>query len=147
MQLYIWNNKLIFVLYSCWYLVRTTNTCINMITLQYELDIYILGSNTALRGVGEILRNSAIFDVPSYFLQTDDDGTSRSLCTLITTIDSHDTELENIINKELVKNTLWLKLNKLSLIVAKSNILVFHQPKKKILFPTIEIEDTKINCA
>ena len=32
--------------------VRTTNTCTNIITLQYELDINILGSNTAWRGVG-----------------------------------------------------------------------------------------------
>ena len=67
--------------------------------------------------------------------------------TLITTIDSYDTEFEKIINKELGKITLWLKLNKLSLNVAKSNFVVFHQPKKKIFIPTIQIEDTKINCA
>ena len=30
--------------------------------------------------MGELLRNSAIFEVPSYFLGTVDDGTSRSLC-------------------------------------------------------------------
>ena len=67
--------------------------------------------------------------------------------TLITTIDSHDTKFEKIINKELGKNTLWLKLNKLSLKVAKSNFVVFYQPKKKIFIPTIEIEDNKMNCA
>ena len=61
--------------------------------------------------------------------------------------DSYDTEFEKIINKELGKITLWLKLNKLSLNVAKSNFVVFHQPKKKIFIPTIQREDTKINCA
>ena len=43
--------------------------------------MYILGSNIAWRGMGRLLRNSAIFKVPSYFLGTDDDGTSGSLCT------------------------------------------------------------------
>ena len=52
MLLSIWNNKIIFVLYLCCYFARTTNTCTNIITLQYHLDIYILGSNTAWRGVG-----------------------------------------------------------------------------------------------
>ena len=28
-----------------------------------------------------------------------------------------------------------------------SNFVAFHQPEKKIFIPTIEIEDTKINCA
>ena len=82
-SLYIWNNKIIFVSYLCCYFARTTNTCTKIITLQYELYIYILGSNTAWRGVGKLLRNSAIFEVLSYFLGTDDDGTSRSLCIKI----------------------------------------------------------------
>ena len=43
---------LCYVSYLCSYFVRTTNTCTNIITLQYELDIYILGSNTAWRGWG-----------------------------------------------------------------------------------------------
>ena len=59
----------------------------------------------------------------------------------------HDTEFEKIINKELGKITLWLKLKKLSLNVAKSNFMFFHQLKKKIFIPTIEKKDTKINCA
>ena len=52
-----------------------------------------------------------------------------------------------IINKELGKITLWLILNKLSLNVAKSNFMFFYHPKTKMFIPTIEIEDTKINCA
>ena len=42
----------IFVSYLCCYFARTTNTCTNIITLQYELDIYIHGSNTVWRGWG-----------------------------------------------------------------------------------------------
>ena len=48
--------------------------------------IYISSVPTQLGGggggVGELLRNSTIFEVPSYFFGTDDDGTLRSLCIL-----------------------------------------------------------------
>ena len=74
--------------------------------------------------INDIINSSKFFE---FILLADD-------TTLITTIDSHDTEFEKIINKELGKITLWLKLNKLSLNVAKSNFVFFHQPKKKILF-------------
>ena len=47
MQLYIWENNIIFVSYLCCYFVRTTNSCTNIITLQYELDIYILRGGQA----------------------------------------------------------------------------------------------------
>ena len=47
--------------------------------------IYIFSVPTQLGG-GGLLRNSAIFEVPSYFLGTDDDGTSRSLCIVIGSI-------------------------------------------------------------
>ena len=87
--------------------------------------------------MNDIINSSKFFE---FILFADD-------TTLITTIDSYDTEFEKIINKELGKITLWLKLNKLSLNVAKSNFVVFHQPKKKIFIQTIQIEDTKINCA
>ena len=87
--------------------------------------------------MNDIINSSKFFEFISFADDT----------TLITTIDSYDTEFEKIINKELGKITLWLKLNKLSLNVAKSNFVVFHQPKKKICIPTIQIEDTKINCA
>ena len=87
--------------------------------------------------INDIINSSKFFE---FILFADD-------TTLITTIDSHDTEFQKIINKELVKIAVWLKLNKLSLNVAKSNFVVFHRPKKKIFFPTIEIKDSKINCA
>ena len=54
------------------------------VTLQYELEIYISSAPTQLGGgLGKLLRNSAIFEVLSYFLGTDDDRTSRSPCMYI----------------------------------------------------------------
>ena len=54
----------------------------NITIIQCELYMYILGFNIAWRGMVSLLRNSAIFVVPSYFLGTDDDGTSRSFCII-----------------------------------------------------------------
>ena len=67
------------------YFVRTTNTCrpTYITILQCELDIHVYIDplfQHCLEGVGRQLRNTAIFEVPSYFLGTDDDVTSRSSC-------------------------------------------------------------------
>ena len=74
------------------YIVRTTNTCrhTNISILQCELDKYIFPRfQHCLEGVGRLLRNSAIFEVPSYFLGTDDDGTSISLCITYGNLTEH----------------------------------------------------------
>ena len=97
----------------------------------------ILGPLLFIIYINDIINSSKFFEFILFADET----------TLITTIDSHDTEFEKIINKKLGKITLWLKLKKLSWNVAKSNFVVFHLPKKKIFILTIEIEDTKINCA
>ena len=62
------------------YFARTTNTCRPTIItiLQCELQIYIYvyiypRFQNCLEGVGRLLRNSAIFEVPSYFMRTDAD--------------------------------------------------------------------------
>ena len=49
-------------------------------------------------------------------------------------------------NKELSKLSIWLKLNKLSLNVSKSKFMIFHQPRKKITIPSLEINNTKLEC-
>ena len=58
------------------YFAHTTSTCnlTDITILQCELNIYILGSNIAWRGVGRLLRNSAIFEVLSYTFGPDDYG-------------------------------------------------------------------------
>ena len=38
----------------------------------------------------------------------------------------------HIINNELCKISLWLKLNKLSLNIGKTRAMVFHQPQKNV---------------
>ena len=50
------------------------------------------------------------------------------------------------INKELSKLSIWLKLNKLSFSVSKSKFMIFHHPRKKITIPSLEINDTKLEC-
>ena len=50
------------------------------------------------------------------------------------------------INKELSKLSIWLKINKLSLNVSKSKFMIFHQPRKKITIPSLEINNTKLEC-
>ena len=66
------------------FFVRTTNTCrpTNIIALQYELDIYSRFQHS-LEGGGGAAPKLAICEARSYFLGTDDDGTSRSLCIII----------------------------------------------------------------
>ena len=50
------------------------------------------------------------------------------------------------INKELSKLSIWLKLNKLSLNVSKSKFMISLHPRKKITIPSLEINNTKLEC-
>ena len=49
-------------------------------------------------------------------------------------------------NKELSKLSIWLKLNKFSLNVSKSKFMIFHQPRKKITIPSLEIIIQNLNA-
>ena len=53
-------------------------------------------------------------------------------------------EIENNINYELSKISVWLKLNKLSLNVNKTKAMAFHTVQRKITLPTLNIENTNI---
>ena len=61
--------------------------------------------------------------------------------TLIVDLDVYD---QTIINRELKKLSLWLKLNKLSLNVNKSKCIVFRQPQKTVEIPEFKIADNNI---
>ena len=50
------------------------------------------------------------------------------------------------INKELENISKWLILNKLSLNIKKSKFMVFHMPQKKIIYPTLFIDNVNIDC-
>ena len=53
-------------------------------------------------------------------------------------------ELSNIINLELDKISEWLKLNRLSLNIAKSKSVIFHMPIKKIPDLLLKIENVAL---
>ncbi len=49
-----------------------------------------------------------------------------------------------LINSELNKISVWLKLNKLSLNTIKSKCMVFHMPQKQVTLPQLEIDKIEI---
>ena len=51
---------------------------------------------------------------------------------------------KNIINGELKKLSLWLKVNKLSINVNKSKCMVFRQPQKSVAIPELTIDENII---
>ena len=51
---------------------------------------------------------------------------------------------ENVLNVELCKITDWLAANKLSLKVGKTIFMVFHSDKKKVVYPTLLINNIEI---
>ena len=61
--------------------------------------------------------------------------------TLIVDLDVYD---QTIINRELRKLSLWLKLNKLSINVTKSKCIVFRQPQKTVEIPELKIDNNNI---
>ena len=61
--------------------------------------------------------------------------------TLIVDLDVYD---KNIINGELKKLSLWLKLNKLSINVNKSKCMVFRQPQRTVAIPELTIDENII---
>ena len=70
-----------------------------------------------------------------------DDST---LMTTINAMESSKNTVSNNINKELQKFDIWLRANKLSLNCRKSKAMIFHMPNKRIVYPDIIINNTKI---
>lgn len=67
--------------------------------------------------------------------------------TLSTTLNAQsDTKATSeILNKELDAVNVWLKVNKLSLNVAKTKAMVFHTPQRNVSIPDLYIENSKID--
>ena len=61
--------------------------------------------------------------------------------TLIVDLDVYD---KNIINGELKKLSLWLKLNKLSINVNKSKYMIFRQLQRTVAIPELTIDENII---
>ena len=49
-----------------------------------------------------------------------------------------------ILNNELCKISDWLSLNKLSLNVKKTKYMVFHTPQKRVIYPTLKLNNANI---
>ena len=64
--------------------------------------------------------------------------------TLFTSINSDSANSAEILNNELQSISDWLKLNKLSLNIGKAKAIIFHTPQKKILYPNLYIDVTRI---
>ena len=62
--------------------------------------------------------------------------------TLYTTLNTQ--ELNDILNDELVKINNWLKVNKLSLNVAKTKAMLFHMPQKQMINLRLKIAGSNI---
>ena len=60
------------------------------------------------------------------------DDTTLSSTLNVFSDNTHDHNLESLINEELVKINDWLKINKLSLNVVKSKFILFQKKKKNI---------------
>ena len=63
--------------------------------------------------------------------------------TLYTTLNTQE-DINYILNDELVKINNWLKVNKLSLNVAKTKAMLFHMPQKQILNLWLKIAGSNI---
>ena len=63
--------------------------------------------------------------------------------TLITKNDIYNTD---IINAELAKPSIWYKINKLSLNISKSKLIVFRSARKQTPIPLIQIDNNVIEC-
>ena len=67
--------------------------------------------------------------------------------TLYSTFNVFGNYISKNLNLELTKVADWLKLNKLSINIKKSKLMVFHMPQKQVNIPNIEIENIKIEFA
>ena len=94
----------------------------------------ILGPLLFIKYVNDIVRVTENFKPLLYADDT----------TLFTSMNSDSANSSEILNNELQSISDWLKLNKLSLNIGKTKAIIFHTPQKKIQYPNLCIDDTKI---
>ena len=83
--------------------------------------------------INDIIHSSTVF---RFIIFADD-------TTLYTTLNTQE-DINDILNDELVKINNWLKVNKLSLNVAKTKAMLFHMPQKRILNLRLKIAGSNI---
>ena len=93
----------------------------------------ILGPLLFIIYINDIIHSSTVF---RFIIFADD-------TTLYTTLNKQE-DINDILNDELVKINNWLKVNKLSLNVAKTKAMLFHMPQKRILNLRLKIAGSNI---
>ena len=73
------------------------------------------------------------------------DDTTLSSTLNVFSDNTHDRNLEFLINEELVKINDWLKINKLSLNVVKSKFMIFQKKRKNIQILNLKIDNINID--
>ena len=100
----------------------------------------ILGSLLFIIYINDFAQASKMFN----FLIYADDTTLSSILNMFSD-NTHDRNLESLINEELVKINDWLKINKLSLNVVKSKFMIFQKKKKNIQILNLKIDNINID--
>ena len=93
----------------------------------------ILGPLLFIIYINDIIHSSTVF---KFIIFADD-------TTLYTTLDTQE-NINDILNDELVQINNWLKVNKLSVNVAKTKAMLFHMPQKQIHNPRLTIAGSNI---
>ena len=93
----------------------------------------ILGPLLFIIYINDIIHSSTVF---RFIIFADD-------TTLYTTLNTQE-DINDILNDELLKINNWLKVNKLSLNVAKTKAMLFHMPQKRILNLRLKIAGSNI---
>ena len=123
---------------------RKQNTEVNNVVSEAETTLCgvpqgsVLGPLLFLLYINDIYKSSSLF---AFYLFADD--------TSIIFANNNLKELESLVNRELGNVNEWLKVNKLSLNIKKSNFVIFRPRQKNIPFiPRIRIFDPVTNtCA
>jgi hypothetical protein len=97
----------------------------------------ILGPLLFIIYVNDLPFASKIFHPVIY---ADDSTLSASL----NTFDIPGQERDAYINQELKKISLWFKLNKLSINSSKTKAMLFHTPRKKVVYPNLFIDESNV---
>ena len=92
----------------------------------------ILGPLLLLIYINDLPRVSRVFSMLMYADDT----------TLYCNINNANSDI--ILNNELCKISNWLSSNKLSLNVKKTKYMVFHSPQKRVMYPTLKLNNANI---
>ena len=101
----------------------------------------ILGPFLFIIYLNDLTNASDIFKILSYAID------STLLAKLSDFINRDNTKNINVLlNKELEKNYVWLKINRLSLNTSKSKFMLFYQRQKRVTIPNIKINNIELQC-